>query len=420
MLKDRIDELCQHRKVGDFIKSNAYDFWTLLALSTLFGLAVYFTEQSVQPIVLQKFDIWFDGDIPRVIETAIQRNSFYNLRSTKVHPLFPLFIVPITSIISAVPGVSNLRAVQILIAISASIWLGLLYILFRAMGCRRPDSILFSVLASVSASSIFWFAVPESFSFGSVTILVAIACVAASEYIELPRIYFIIAGILSMSMTITNWMVGIIATVVSMPRRKAAKTLGQTFIAIAILWGIQRLFFANTQFFLDQRSTGLKQFTLNPESGGIFRVLKSFFFHSIVMPQWSSVENIQHPDFPKLITQFSSPGSGSLWGSIAVVLWTVLIGLGVYSLYKQKVRSRLRLAIGLTLLGQLLLHILYGTETFLFSLHFLPLLILVSAYGTLGKFRRISLLTCFFLTIFCSINNALMFSRLDVLLSSLS
>ena len=73
-------------------------------------------------------------------------------------------------------------------------------------------------------------------------------------------------------------------------------------------------------------------------------------------------------------------------GIVGVILWSLLLGLGLWALLstKRPRRSVWRLA---SLLGQLGLHTLYGDETFLYSLHFLPLLITVAALSTLTHLR---------------------------------
>jgi hypothetical protein len=50
-------------------------------------------------------------------------------------------------------------------------------------------------------------------------------------------------------------------------------------------------------------------------------------------------------------------------------------------------KPRFRLLLGSALVGQLLLHLIFGNETFLYSLHWLPILISIAALATLTKWR---------------------------------
>jgi hypothetical protein len=71
--------------------------------------------------------------------------------------------------------------------------------------------------------------------------------------------------------------------------------------------------------------------------------------------------------------------------------------------------------LGLAILGQLALHILYGEETFLYSLHFVPLLIVVAAASTLTSTRPYALALVALLLATTTINNAQVFQQVSQL-----
>jgi len=66
------------------------------------------------------------------------------------------------------------------------------------------------------------------------------------------------------------------------------------------------------------------------------------------------------------------------------------VGLG--SLLTLMKLSRFRWTLLLFLMGQLGMHLFYGDETFLYSLHFAPFLVILAAFGTLTRARRLSLM----------------------------
>ena len=74
-----------------------------------------------------------------------------------------------------------------------------------------------------------------------------------------------------------------------------------------------------------------------------------------------------------------------------MVIWTVLLALGLTFLVRSGHAPSLRLVLGGTLVGQLALHTVHGEEAFLYSLHWLPLLILLAGLATLGPARRMVL-----------------------------
>jgi hypothetical protein len=88
----------------------------------------------------------------------------------------------------------------------------------------------------------------------------------------------------------------------------------------------------------------------------------------------------------------------------------LLLGIGIKNLFWGNAPSpRIRLIIGLTLAGQLVLHLLYGEETFLYSLHYLPLLIATAALAAIGQFRKISLILALIVLCGGGINNLVKF-----------
>jgi hypothetical protein len=68
---------------------------------------------------------------------------------------------------------------------------------------------------------------------------------------------------------------------------------------------------------------------------------------------------------------------------------------------------RLRIVLGGTLAGQVLLHMVYGEETFLYTMHVAPLLILAAALATTATaWRRTILLLAVALTGVAAVGNA--------------
>jgi hypothetical protein len=115
---------------------------------------------------------------------------------------------------------------------------------------------------------------------------------------------------------------------------------------------------------------------------------------------------------PIMLTQFSLPGSGSLWGAIAVGLWLALLALGILALFSLKIHRKFRFFLGLLLWGQLSLPLVYtGRETFLYSLHFALLFIAIAALSTLTRSRLWSLGLASLLLVCIVINNILQFSQ---------
>jgi hypothetical protein len=67
--------------------------------------------------------------------------------------------------------------------------------------------------------------------------------------------------------------------------------------------------------------------------------------------------------------------------------------------------------LGLGLLSQMALHVFYGTETFLYALHWAPLFIVLVAFTTETRARPVALVLTVMLVLAAGVNNALQFRR---------
>ena len=75
-------------------------------------------------------------------------------------------------------GLPEIRAVWLINAASAGAWLALIYGLLRAFGLHRPDAVIFTLLAGVSAAAVFWFPVPETYCLGTLSLLLPLLLAA--------------------------------------------------------------------------------------------------------------------------------------------------------------------------------------------------------------------------------------------------
>jgi hypothetical protein len=203
-------------------------------------------------------------------------------------------------------------------------------------------------------------------------------------------------------------MSGLFASFVNLSIWKALRVSILVLLIVTLGWYIQKQIFPTSLFFLQDNSE--LNYLVTEESGGPLRVLISFFSTSIVMPDIELVGKINRPDWQILTVQHSFPWSGGVLATAAAACWLLLLGIGIKNLFWGNAPSpRIRLIIGLTLAGQLALHLLYGEETFLYSLHYLPLLIATAALAAIGQFRKISLILALIVLCGGGINNLVKF-----------
>jgi uncharacterized protein YjbI with pentapeptide repeats len=353
-------------------------------------------------------DVWFDGDLARVYGNMIARTSSHH-DTTLAHPAFSLLVYLPVVLLRLLPGVTPLVAARLVLAGIASLSMGALYLLLRVVGCRRPDAILLSLLAGVSAGAVFWFTVPETFPLGSFTLMVGLATVAAGQRRPPSERWMSLVSALTLSASTTNWLVGILGSLACFPLRRAVRITVKAFGLILVLWVVQRVAFYNVTFFMFNKKT--KQVKIARAPARFPNVGLSLLFHSAVAPEYHLMKARGAAVLPSMRTDGARPGNGSPWGAAGVVLWGILLCIGAYGLAAQRAQRKLALVIGATLLAQLLLHLGLGDETFLYSSHFLPLLVLVVAFGTLTRLRP-AVLALAALSLVCSgVQNLRQFNR---------
>ncbi len=394
-------------KVNNRPKIKGLDFLIALLLAMIFAGAVYMGLRMVPEIVFFQRDVWFDADTSRVFNNMSKRDSS-NERSN-VHPLFTLINYPAVFLLKKVFSVDSIIAVKIVMAFVAFIWMFLMFILFRSIGCLRLDSVLLSLLAGVSAASMFYFVVPETCGSGSVTILMALIFAIWSQWKTFSSAWYVGINVITMSMTSTNWMAGIFATLVNLPLKKAVQNIVYALAVTTALWSVQKYIFVTSKFFMDIAEVGFFIFFAGP--GTPLDATRAFFYHTLVMPTIYLVEETGRPALPGMYTHLSPPGSASVYGLFAVILWSFLLICGIWTLFTMKDQIKFRLVLGSAFICQLLLHNFYAPETFLYSLHFIVLLVPIVALTFLTKMRTLVLLVTFLLIPCVVINNVIQFKK---------
>lgn len=344
---------------------------------------------------VQADDVWFEGDVKRVFDNMTDRMSAQY--RTSVHPLFSLFGLLCTNSLTHFFKVTPLVAVRITLAAGAAAWLIIFYCTLRILRCRVLDAAIFTFLAASSAAALFWATVPETYLFGSLTILLALLVAALSERRTIPVWLDVAAASAGFSMLVTNWMYPLASM---WTRRRLADVIqlaSNSFVIVVLLWAVEKSIAPSAQFFL-----GAHEKVVAPVARQVFPI---FFLDSMVMPDVLVVPN----DSPELWPKFSVQGALT-WhlthaGPIALATWVILLAAGMWALFTVKSLKRFRTVLALTLVGQLALHILYGNETFLYVLDFMPTLVLMVALASFTRLRWVVLAAAVLATVTCAYHN---------------
>jgi hypothetical protein len=342
---------------------------------------------------------WFEADINRVYENMTERTSLHY--RTKVHPLFSITFCPAVNFCNRhFLHLPKATVVHLILALNAFGWVLLCYAALRIITGRILDAACYTALALSSSAVIFWFAVPETFPFGSFTILAAVVFALHNRKHPPADWQYVLMGIVTMSMTITNWMAGIIVTFLQKHYKKAIQITIYVFAAVTVLWGVQKAIFPSAEFFLGDQEE-IRFLNRRP----LWQTGASFFIHPVVMPDVSRGTNKEGT------VAVAIDGGRSPVRTIGVTLWLLAFAAGIWSLWRSENETRMKLIIILVLAGQLLLHIAYGEDTFLFSPHFLPLLICTAAFSSRSRLRPVVLTLIVALAIIAAVNNRAVYQK---------
>lgn len=355
-----------------------------LAIAAFVATLIGFDRLGLPIQHISTWDYWFESDPRRIVALAEDRKSYHH-HSTSHHPLFSLAMFPPVAALRAV-GLSLETALGVALGTVSALWLALTYLTLRLFGLRLVEAASFALLAAASAFAVFWFPVPETFSFGALTIMGVITlCALAERAGGAPFWVYVLAGVLAISMTTTNWLVALAMFWVFLGWRQGALAAICSMVVTLALWAVEHTIFPQADSFLNVFRGSEVDYLFNPESIGVAAKLIAAFFHAIAMPEISVAYGY------RLTVQPELPGGGSLVSLAAVLAWSGLLALGVWGALRvlrtnapepsrpaslaHKTVQVLLLAIA----GQVLISILFGIETFLYTAHIGPLLILLAA-----------------------------------------
>ncbi len=356
----------------------------------------------------QTLDVWFQADIARVFENLTLRWSSH--ARTSHHPAFSLIGYSPTFVLIRGVGLEPALAARLVVALVGAAWGACIYLSLRWMGLRTLEALLFTTLGLTSASALAWFTVPETFSFGSLAIgLGALTVAAGTERLKRGD-WDVLASAAMLATTKTNWAIGILASWVRHGWRSVPRIAVNAFALVVVLWSVQEWIFPDTGWFL---SLGRPEAgaILAPDAMGVQGVVRSVLVHTIVFPAIAVVDFPNLGEWPLMVTQRSGIGSSGAFGLIASLGWMAVLCIGVYTALSSRAPRGLGFFLLAALGTQLVLHLLFGDETFLYSAHFLPLLVLLGALAVKGPWRRVSLGLAVTVVLAGGFNNVRQFQR---------
>jgi hypothetical protein len=252
----------------------------------------------------------------------------------------------------------------------------------------------------------FWTAVPESFVLGSITVLLPFCLLASrSGRRSFGETADTVISAASLSITVTNWVSGVVCSLAVRPWRRAAQISANALVLVSSLWFVQSWWFLENDYFL---GSGRVLELLRNEHPQVPEVMKVLLSDSVVMPQLDVAVN---GPWRGLTVQSAALASSGLHGALATLLWWCLLCVGVWELYRSASFRALRAPFIAVIVSQLMVHVVVGKESFLYTMHALPLLVAVASCATSSRYRPVVLVATGLLVALAGLNNLDQFSR---------
>jgi hypothetical protein len=336
-------------------------------------------------------DVYFDTDTARVYWNLFL--DHYQIRNS-THPLFATFVVLPVRAVQLFLGLKPVQTLPVVVAAVAALFGATFYLALRAW-FSRSEAVVFTLLCAVTGSSLTFFPIVESFTLGALSILLCSFLVSGSR--ERPVGFAAFCLVFTYAITLTNAAIALSAIYFGFSSwKKRFQAVATGAGAIVVLTLVQ----ASPIYPLTAESRplwGESIYSRIPSVGEAGSILSTFFLGSAVMPapRAGVIPNV-------LETASPSVGTVSFRGSryaldfstvLSLALWAGLLLFGTYSLATSSKLKRIRGFVFSAVLWNLMIHLFYGYETFLYSPHWVPLLVLIAAFSSrLGKDGRVTAL----------------------------
>jgi hypothetical protein len=355
-------------------------------------------------------DVWFDADVPQSFDRMVSRWSLHH--GTIEHPFFSLLLTPALVLSTKLFEISPESATRLVLAIASGASVSVVYLLLLSITQSVPISVLWASIYITSAAFIFWCGIPESYCFGMLSLLLPFLGCAYLRHVKWVDAWISAAMIASLSITVTNVMSGLAVAFTSRGIRGVAAGAKTCIVVAAVMTAIQAqvvpgasgrsIFSVNFKTLIIDRSRFMTTEEREPRWYRPYRVLLA----GLVVPEVAVRDEPRWLGWAtqRGLTVQTSPYSAI--GMVGVCIWILLL-LGAVScgMFYPASRDAMYIAIAMVAIGQLALHFVFGAETFLYSAHYGPVLILFSAYACRTRFRKLAVVLAVALLVIELANN---------------
>lgn len=374
---------CFARIAADLVsapRQHPVDFSVFVLMGSIGGALALFQFYSLNFTYLSSaFNFWFQADTPRLIESMLDRWSTMHYRAS-VHPLFPIFGALPVYILSRALELNDQTAIAAFVGGAAFTTTALFYWAARSIGLARLQSAALCLLLLSTGSGVFWIGIPETFVLGAATMLLPLIWLTAPRGAH-DQVSAPLQSIVSLSITVTNWTAGLLATLLAFGPRKAIGPSIAAFACVAALTVVQGFVFPGVGRFLDLREESA---WAGVEGNEVADRLLTF-----TQPILTSTPVVLDVDDRLLLGFDAYQLSAPL--VVAVIGWLLIALLAGRTFLQGTLNPRASGFLLATVALQLLLHAVYGDGYFLYSFHFTPLVVLILGAALVGQHKRLAL-----------------------------
>ncbi|NLO79595.1 MAG: hypothetical protein GX093_04690 [Xanthomonadaceae bacterium] len=417
--------------------------WRLHALALLLlalCLPVYLTFANTldRLEVTEQYNLLFDADANRGAKCFA--NGWASGR-TIVHPNLCNLTNPLVRVTAGALAVLGLaeggaelrhRVALALVPIVSSLTVLLVFATFLTLRCGAPGAFLLALLYGVSFSQLIFGSMPEHFALSGFALVLTLWLLSqAVEHRRYSLPLWAVAGVLSLSITITNFLLFGLALLAALglrqPWRQACRW-GLSVVALAFALTLLIKLPLDALYGGADNTVGrLVRFTTDyMRDGGPLQALAGYpmqLVASIVGPETLVVPDRLVQEGARYDFQFSLEGArfvGGLSQAAALSVAALLVAGCAHGLRSLVARNRGELALFVTAIGTLLfnglLHAFWGNGYFLYSQHWQFASWILLAWPLRTRLRHPALAVCAIALVLVAVNNFQEVARmLDIL-----
>lgn len=356
-----------------------FDYWIAMGIG-LAGMAIAaWASTKFDPRVNEYWNIYFHADPNRVFnDLQLEPLDIGFRRQGGVHPIFSILMyVPMQAL--AFVGFSQLMGFTILLVASAGFSTGLFYLAMRGLHLSRGAAVLFCGAFMASATFVHWVSFVETYAFALLTGVIMLVVMTSSRY---RPCYWILASAGTLSVTLTNWGLGLAAAFFHLSVRRFIFVSITAFFVVTGFAIIQKVVMPSSAlFFFPRVWFGETKFVAEKRDWSPIENLRAMVLTSAVAPVPAMEDDPTDYGVFRLVSNQHSSAIGSAVGGGAVICWAFLLASGVWGAWRTASHRAVAMSVGSFVLFQLALHTVYGDITFLYAANFFPALLVLVALG---------------------------------------